>query len=305
MKKKLLMVTFLALSTSLWSQDYIPMLDEENTWSVDIYYSIFEPLPPNPCCFTITDQLTVGGTVTHNGMDYTQLYIDGAVRCDLREENGIVYKYDENEEADKVLIDMNLEVGEVFNLLGSAYDVSFPICHTAGNGMTYTSMTVETVEYLDIAGETRKVITFSNYSQPSFTQIKWIEGIGNIHGFDGFWELLDITAGQALVCFTNSSGTYYFNEATSCDNTTLGIDDFSEEAIVLYPNPVTSKSILQFPEGAVDRIQIYNVSGKLVTEIRPSSNHFVLDMMQYSAGLYFYQVFSEKKLLKTAQFIIR
>ncbi|MBX2827575.1 MAG: T9SS type A sorting domain-containing protein [Flavobacteriaceae bacterium] len=270
---------------------------------MDIYYEIFDPQPPNPCCFTITEQLTLGEIVVHNGLDYKRLYVDETPRCDLREENGIVYKYDQNENIDTILIDMNLEVGDVFNFIGSAYN-SYPTCHTAGFA-PITSMEVENVEFVELAGETRKIITFNRYAVPNFIQVRWVEGIGNIHGFDAFWEAIDITAGQALVCFTNSTGTYFFNDATSCDNTTLNIVDLSKQDILLYPNPVSSTSILQFPEGTVDQVQIFDVSGKLIKEIFPTANYIKIDIMQYASGLYFYKAFSEKKPIKSAKFIIR
>lgn len=293
------------LSSTALAQDYIPILNEENTWSVDIYYEIFEPVPPNPCCYTVTEQLTLGETITINGVDYKQMFIDGTASCYLREENGFVYKYDMYDEVDRVLIDMNLQEGDVFNLVGSAYDSTSPSCNSIDGTLEYNTLNVDAVEFVEIAGATRKVITFNEWAIGTGVPIQWIEGIGNLAGFDSFWEFIDVTAGQALVCFTNNSGTYFFNDASSCDNTTLGVTDFSQDKIILYPNPVNTKSILQFPiEANIDLLKIYNISGKLVKEVNVPTNHFIVDMMQYPAGLYFYQVFSKERLMKTTQIVV-
>ncbi|RLD27253.1 MAG: hypothetical protein DRI70_04695, partial [Bacteroidetes bacterium] len=165
-------------------------------------------------------------------------------------------------------------------------------------------LTVKSVEFVELAGVNRKVITFDQYGYAG--NFQWIEGIGNITGFDFMWEAIDITDGYLLVCFETNGTSYFFNNATSCDNTTLSIDDHSQDQIILYPNPVTSISILQFPsEGIIDLLKIYDVSGKLVKEEKVNKDYVLIDAMQYRSGLYFYQVFSVNKLLKTGKFIIR
>ena len=92
------------------------------------------------------------------------------------------------------------------------------------------------MDFLEIAGEMRKVITFAEGN--TFLEFQWIEGIGNITGFDLIWEALDITGGSLLVCFTNDVDTYYFNGANSCDNTTLGIDDLTKDNINRIANSI-------------------------------------------------------------------
>jgi hypothetical protein len=105
-----------------------------------------------------------------------------------------------------------------------------------------------------------------------------------------------------LICFTQNGNTYYFNGATSC---VLGIDDFYLNQIFVTPNPVINTSILQFPaEAAIDRLKIYNLSGKLIRDEIVSEKYFKINAMDYASGLYFYQVFSNNTLVKVANFII-
>ena len=151
----------------------------------------------------------------------------------------------------------------------------------------------------------RKVIELKDDPAfPYFTEY-WVEGIGSLKGFDPHSEFID--AGQtSLACFTTNDITYFFNGATACDNTALNINDFSSEEIILYPNPVTSISTLQLPlDLSVDLIRVYDINGRLIKEESISNDYFSIKMMDFRSGLYFYQVFSRSKHLKTEQFIVK
>ena len=308
MKIITLFITFLCFNY-VYAQDYIPMLQEGNAWSVDIHYNIFNPPVGNPCCFTYTVQFTLGGIVNMNGIDYWQILSDGSPGCLLREVEGIVYKYDEFYEDERVLFDFNLQLGDTFSVIDTAYDTNYYAVSCADDGLITNSqsaleLTVISVDNLIIAGQNRKVITFDYDLWGVNTQ--WIEGIGNIAGMDFLSETVDITDYSRLVCFFQNGITTYFNGATSCDNTTLQLSENLKHQIVLYPNPITTTSILKFPvEAAVDRLKIFNLSGGLVRDEEITKNHVTISSMDYASGLYFYQVFSENKLLNTEKFIIQ
>ena len=293
----------LALLISFFSYSQIPMLEVGNTWSVDINHCPFNP--PNFPTWTITEQISIGNTETINALVYTQVIKDGNITCLLREENGIVYKYFPNENSEKILFNYNLEVGDTFSLLGSAY--SSPYCSGIGTNVLIFTLEVFEIENINIAGLNRKVLKFIDNNFPQGGEVlQWIEGIGSISGFDNTWEMQDITCSSNLVCFTKNSEIYYFNDATSCDNTTLSIGEQFKNQIILYPNPVTERSVLQLPiEAEIDQIKIYNISGQLVKTENISSNNFSLNSMNFANGLYFYQVFSKDELLKTEQFIVK
>ena len=292
--KNLLHNLTLLISIYSYSQ-YLPMLEEGNTWSVDVYYD----------SWIVTEQISFGDFEEVNGMDYYRVYSGEQATCLLREENGIVYKYDEYEEIDKILFDFTLEEGDTFNLIDSAYN-SYGFCSTIGTDIWEPELHVDTVEEIEIAGELRKVITFLETGGGDFIQFQWIEGVGNITGFDLLWGWLDIGGDGKLVCFTTNGSTYHFNEATSCDNTTLSIGEQFKNQIILYPNPVVERSILQLPiEAEIDQIKIYTISGQLIKTENISSNNFILNSMNFANGLYLYQVFSKGEIIKTEQFIVK
>ena len=288
------------------AQDYIPMLQEGNTWSVDTYFNVYDPPSPDPCCYTITEVLSIGDMEIINGQEYQRMLYGTNDACLLREENGILYKYDTFNSTEKVLIDMSLTEGDVFNLIDTGYNSISPQCSPFSGGLNHSELIVESVEHVLVAGLLRKVIVFDKWNSLFTTKITWIEGVGNVTGFDSFWEMIDITDGQLLVCFTTNGESYFFNDATSCDNTTLGLDDFSNEEVILYPNPVINISILQFPEDiGADTLLIYDISGKLVSEIKVDSNAHTINHMNYRSGLYFYKLVGTHEVLVSNKFIIK
>ena len=298
MKTKLL-VLFLFICCYSYTQSYIPMLEEDNIWSVDEYVNI---LSNPPIMYTITHQVTVSGDTIVDGKTYKRVFNnDGETHCLVREENGIVYKYSVTSTNEVILYDFTMELGETFTL---PTDPDNQYCTTGGFNYFVPEIEVVDVSTQFIAGEDRKVIEFDFMIGNGITET-WIEGIGSVLGFDPIGLTLDISD-TALVCFTKNGIIYFFNGATSCDNTTLGIDDLDRDQIILYPNPVTSISILQFPsEGIVDLLKIYDVTGKVVKEEKVDKDYVLIDAMQYRSGLYFYQVFLENKLLKTEKIIIK
>ncbi|MFK5982881.1 MAG: hypothetical protein QM499_08205, partial [Flavobacteriaceae bacterium] len=94
--KKLLLIISLLFSAISFSQ-YIPMLEEGNTWNVDVYTELFDPPEGVECCRTDTIDFSLGAIETVNGVDYVRIILNDNNSCLLREENGIVYKLNENE----------------------------------------------------------------------------------------------------------------------------------------------------------------------------------------------------------------
>jgi len=296
--KTALTALFVFIFSYSYAQSFLPMLEEDHIWSVDVY---FDPFVDPPVEYTITHQVSVSGAIPMNGKIYKRVYNnDGGTSCLVREENGVIYQIDEINSTEFIKYDFTLQVGDVFD-----FTAFFYCTYIGQNNGIVGELEVINVNTQFIAGEDRKVIEFEQGG--AFVSEIWMEGIGSIRGFDPIGQMWDISNdGTLLVCFTINGTVYFFNGATSCDNTTLSIDDLDRDQIILYPNPVTNISILQFPsEGIVDTLKIYSISGKLVNEEKVTKDYILIDAMQYPSGLYFYQVFSEKKLLKIEKFIIR
>ena len=285
---KILYFLFFTLSFS-YAQPYLPMLESDHIWSVD-FYGIDGGIR--------TDQIQIEGSEVFNGVSYYKFSSYSAV-CYAREENGIVYQYSgSTSNPEHIMYDFTLEIGDFFTFYWESclYGIQ-----PASGGVEFQVTNVETQF---IAGLDRKVIELKDDPTfPYFTEY-WIEGIGSMKGFDPHSELID--AGQtSLACFSVNGTTHFFNGATACDNTALDINDFSSKEIILYPNPVTNKSILSLPiEASVDRIVILDIHGRIIKDESLTKEYYIIDIMDYRSGLYFYYVFSNEKVLKTKQFIV-
>ena len=303
--KKILFIGILLIYGISNSQEYIPMLDDSNKWSLDIYFCPF--YPPEFPTWTVTYQFEIEGSVEINGILYSQIYRDDDIYCLLREENEVVYKYIENTNSEVVLFDFNINIGTTINLYDNDDNYSFNCSGYYLNSFT-DQLEVFEIETQFIAGANRKVIKFLDADFPQGGEIlRWIEGIGTSAGLENPWEDIDITCGSKLACFETNGVSYFMYGATSCDNTTLSIDNQNTlKNIIVYPNPVYNISILQFPlEAEIDQLIIYDVYGSIINHESITKDYYKLNSMKYASGLYLYQVLSKGSIIKTDQFIVK
>lgn len=80
------------------------------------------------------------------------------------------------------------------------------------------------------------------------------------------------------------------------DHMGLGHSEFASTLIEIdvFPNPVKSILTLKIPADKFERIQVYNVSGVKVLDIKPTSNQ--LDFSNYPAGIYLIKVKDHQEL---------
>ena len=292
------LIFFFGIFNFSYSQTFIPMLDTENSWSIDF---ISEPIGGGSQS-TYTLQVSLTGTETYNGFDYFLVSNqNGETGCLLREENGILYRYNVDDDEESVMYDFNLTVGDVFNFDEMAIFGSY--CSIGSNNNYAQSREVTEVDIQFLANENRKIIFFENIE--GLEEI-WIEGIGSVNGFDPISATLDIHDETNLVCFTRNGVTTYFNNASSCNNTNLGVEDFTNKKSILYPNPVKDISILQMgPSVQATNIKIYNCNGNIVSEKTIETSAITINAMEFASGLYFYSIYKNNKVISTDKFIIQ
>jgi hypothetical protein len=282
------------------SQDYIPMLDEENIWS--LYWSDGLSGTSGSANYHLRGEEVI------NGETYKILFTAGIqLECRFREENGILYAYNPNTGLDEPRLDFTLEVGDTFEVASLANGGGDEFCFEGYTNL-YDYLEVVEVDSQFIAGDVRKILTMSSMTSngnPIGFEQYWIEGIGSTIGMFGpgiiTFEIL-----SELMCFERNGVITFFNGFNECEDDGLGIGAYHLKDIRLFPNPVVSTSILQFSsEGAADTVHILDIFGRVISEEKVQSDHVLIDAKAYSSGVYFYQVFSEKQLLKTEKFIVK
>ncbi|WP_298494375.1 T9SS type A sorting domain-containing protein [uncultured Algibacter sp.] len=78
-------------------------------------------------------------------------------------------------------------------------------------------------------------------------------------------------------------------------NCELSVEDINlENSVSVYPNPTKQKIYIDSPSYSLDRIEIYDVSGRLISQIdvSNSSNFNTINLENTSKGMYFVNIYS-------------
>ena len=84
----------------------------------------------------------------------------------------------------------------------------------------------------------------------------------------------------------------------------VGIGDFPEESLVLYPNPTNGKLTVSGSKFQVSSIEIYDVYGKLLQSVAVNDVAADLDVSGLPAGLYFARIRTDNGVV-TKRFVKR
>ncbi|MBR4786535.1 MAG: fibronectin type III domain-containing protein [Bacteroidales bacterium] len=129
-----------------------------------------------------------------------------------------------------------------------------------------------------------------NYKEDAAAQ--WSTATANAHPYT-LTGLQPETAYTAYVVANCASGQSGASNMVTFTTQTVGINDY-EQAISLYPNPNNGQFIVNRVQGIVNRVQIYDVYGKLLKTVEVNANTAELDVRELSAGMYFVRVSTEK-----------
>ena len=129
-----------------------------------------------------------------------------------------------------------------------------------------------------------------NYKEDAAAQ--WSTATANAHPYTltGLQPATSYTAYVVANCASGQSGA---SNMVTFTTQTVGINDY-EQAISLYPNPNNGQFIVNRVQGIVNRVQIYDVYGKLLKTVEVNANTAELDVRELSAGMYFVRVSTEK-----------
>ena len=100
-------------------------------------------------------------------------------------------------------------------------------------------------------------------------------------------------------------GAYYYLDDIyiSTDSNSEIIQGFFEASIEIFPNPVNSILHIYCKKKQDIIIKIYNITGELLLQTKKSDTNIDIDFSQYSNGIYFLQIKTDKKIINKKLFI--
>ena len=118
---------------------------------------------------------------------------------------------------------------------------------------------------------------------------------------------LEATSRYVLRIYANCGGSNYSTAYVTSFTTleeqdTVGIADYLEQIVTVYPNPTDGKIMIQNTHSMVQDVEVYDAFGKMLFAIKVNDNVAVLDMTDYAAGMYFARISTSEGVV-TKRFI--
>lgn len=292
--KKLLLIILLCNLSNIQAQEF-SITDQGNKWGIRWYDGHCDTNPESGCNPTGLYAAEIIGEIFINNITYTIL--SGLEELYIREEEGIVYQYVENEE-EIILYDFTLEVGDTVPL---GPEVG---CVDDENNNNLADVIEVSTEF--IAGYNRKVITFDiGYGSNFSDNVQWIEGIGSANEpTNPDFLLCDLVF--FVDCFNNGEEIFSFSSFEEECNELLSTPEVLEITTQLTPNPITEQSTLTintFQNNTT--IIFYNTLGQRLRQKELTNNRMTINRDDFpSSGIYFYQIAQNGVVVDTQKFII-
>ncbi len=109
-----------------------------------------------------------------------------------------------------------------------------------------------------------------------------------------FWSN---TQGYPLLRLRDIGDTGLINDVYWLANPSLSRSDFSSDQVVAYPNPVREKLFLEVGTDNLVRIQLFDVSGRLIFENGQFQSESSIDFSKLGSGTYYLKIEREGKAL--------
>ena len=198
-----------------------------------------------------------------------------------------------------------------YNLTGLTPNTSytFKAFATTASGTTYGAEKTFITTEETCAAPTN--VTASNITNTT-AEISWTQQ-GDVTSWDVNYRVAGATSWYSATTTTNpytltglsESTTYEVQVIAHCTNgvtsdpsatitlTTVGINDYELNSVVVYPNPTTGMIQIQNSESRIQDVEVYDAYGKLLNAVTVNDNATSLDLSGYAAGTYFVKIVTE------------
>ena len=197
------------------------------------------------------------------------------------------------------ICDMSLSVGDTFHYQYSYQNVSYE-----------WTMLVDSIQYL--SGRKNIFLSLLDHYDDFFFgsdsplqhqrfSLRFIEGIGSTSGFQPLqWPYLDL-----LLCvYKDDSLVYLADERLGCDQTCVGLNDYLQSYMNLYPNPASSYIVLDMGTGEEmdGDVMISDMMGRVCLQQHIAGLSNRISVAGLPPGMYFLTYIHEQRMI-TRKFI--
>ena len=295
--KKRLNFLFYFFSTLLFSQDYVPLLDDYNEWQV------------TNCYFgCLTDVYYTDGDTIADGHNYKILdgyhFISRTIllREDILEKKVFLNFIQATGNTEYLLYDFSLNIDD-------SIDMKNPISPFLENAGYYNLDSIIPRPLVNGSDYRHFYLSPSESNIVSTTNAIWIEGAGSLSLITAPSGEPDINGAGHLSCFYKNGDYFYTNldSIDSCEPTViLNINESNyplSDIIVSSNNILNSCHLINLEN--IKLIDIYNINGKRVASYYNNGNkELKFDTTSYQAGIYFIIVYTNQFKKKTIKIII-
>ena len=102
-------------------------------------------------------------------------------------------------------------------------------------------------------------------------------------------------------CGPNNFSTFNTINFYTVEDTT-GIAEYLNQAITVYPNPTEGNVTIRNSQFTIHNVDVYNAFGQLLYSVSVNDRNVVIDMTDYSAGLYFARITTSEGIV-TKRFV--
>ena len=300
MKKKYLLFFIFFLFSKSHAQEFLPLLDTGKIWStVDEYYYLLEMGPIISAHYVLKGDTVIDKDTYLKVYRTVDQYSTNSLHGFIREDSTHKVYFRNTNNGEGLLYDFNLAIGDTIDI------------YIQGHKTDFKAYAKEFGVFTDMF-QSRRTIVLQGVEIWTESET-WIEGIGSIHGLlESCIYLTPIVGSMTeLLCFHENDSLKYLNPGFSgCSwPQYLGIeeDERKDGKIVIYPNPVTKESVIQFENNSGEEIfiQIYNVSGEIVNSFTINGNILPVLNSDFTPGIYFYNAnFLNSNKIRRGKFII-
>ncbi len=302
MKKAFIIIGILIYSLTSFSQEYIPLLEDEKSWSV-LSVGYISGDPYYDTTYSTISYKLMGDTVL-NSVVYKKLYksdeeypINWSLEAYMREDNEVhkVWMKMESDEQEYLLYDFDAQLGNTL---------------TIGYGMP-VSLLIDSITLVEIDGVMRQKHWLSSIDMPHYKET-WINGIGSNKGMLYSGSVMIVGGWYWLLCMNEDGSVVYENPDYESCYLTTGAEHISNHSLgfSIYPNPTQDYISINTPssfESNSVEIDIYCMSGKIVDHFqintKASNSAYVYPLNNNKSGIYICQIKAEN-YNSTVKFVI-